>query len=312
MTVHVRGYRAYEGEFERPGAVLAIAGESFRRASRRKTFKRIAIFYVVWFAICMFWLYVAVGTDLGVALRFAQHGPRAEAVQELSQAAWSLRMLSMTLLSFSWGASILTALLAVFVGSGLISDDLAAGALPLYRVRPISAADYVMGKALVLPAILFFAMAVPGILMVLLVGLWQPPGETWAFLSGNLAVVGRILESFLIAAASYTGLSLFLSSRSPRHAAVAVTMGIILFAGFLLGILVRTGTIGGAMGDVFLLSDLMGDIRVPFEYGAREVAQRARWSLLPSRTAVLAVAGTVLAVGWIAALRRTRSVEVTS
>lgn len=308
MTVHVRGYRAYQGGFERPRAALAIASEGLRKAFRRKTFRWIGILYLVWFAMCTFWLYVAVGTDIGMALRMA--GRRAAI--PITPDQFSIMTLDVTLLVFASGASFLTALLAVFIGSGLISDDLAAGALPLYRVRPITAGDYVTGKALVLPWILFLAVAVPGILMYLAVGLWQPPGQSWSFLGSHLEVIGRILQSYLIAAAIYTGLSLFLSSRSSRHAAVAVATAIVLFLGFLLGGFARHGPVSGGLRDIFLLTDVMADVRVPLEHAAREHGRRALRTPLPAQTTVIVVALLVLVLGWIAAWRRTRSVEVAS
>ncbi len=58
MTVFARGYRPYEGDFVRGHPALAIATEGLRWARSTKAFKRIAIFYLIWFVICAFMLYL--------------------------------------------------------------------------------------------------------------------------------------------------------------------------------------------------------------------------------------------------------------
>jgi len=53
-------------------------------------------------------------------------------------------------------------LLTAFAGPGLISPDLANGALPLYFCRPFSRAEYVLGKSSVLAILLFVCFVVVG------------------------------------------------------------------------------------------------------------------------------------------------------
>src|SRR6266852_1287555 len=56
-------------------------------------------------------------------------------------------------------------LLTAFTGPGLISPDLANGALPLYFCRPFSRAEYVIGKSSVLAILLSQITWVPGLVL---------------------------------------------------------------------------------------------------------------------------------------------------
>jgi ABC-2 type transport system permease protein len=58
--------------------------------------------------------------------------------------------------------------LTAFTGPGLISPDLANGALPLYFCRPFSRAEYVVGKASVLAILLSQITWIPGLVLFVL------------------------------------------------------------------------------------------------------------------------------------------------
>jgi ABC-2 type transport system permease protein len=60
---------------------------------------------------------------------------------------------------------VLAFLLTAFVGPGLISPDLANGALPLYFCRPFSRAEYILGKSSVLAILLSQVTWIPGIVL---------------------------------------------------------------------------------------------------------------------------------------------------
>jgi ABC-2 type transport system permease protein len=55
--------------------------------------------------------------------------------------------------------------LTAFTGPGLISPDIANGALPLYFCRPFSRAEYVIGKASVLAILLSQITWIPGLIL---------------------------------------------------------------------------------------------------------------------------------------------------
>lgn len=309
MTVHARGYRPYTGTFRAPPASLAIAREAAGRIWKSTAFRRMSVLYLLWFAICAVMLYVAIGMGQGI---FRQLAGKA-----VSSEHYSVLMLNQVLQLFYTGLAYLTALLAVFVGGGLIADDLGAGALPLYLVRPLRAWDYVLGKALVLPVMLIGVALLPGLFFYLITGLWRPPGETWSFLGAHLEIPLRVLEYYLVTAAAYTGILLFLSSRSTRRTAVAVGAAVVIFGGVLLQIIGVGERVRGPLGDAMRLAGLPQDTVFPFMRAAMSVfadrPRRAhRMGSWPEPETVWILAAVLLALGLFFAWRRARSVEVTS
>ena len=89
-----------------------------------------------------------------------------------------------------WLAFILTA----FAGPGLISGDLANGALPLYFCRPFSRSEYVLGKASVLGILLSQITWVPGLILFIVQATLA--GPTWAW--DHLWIAGSLVVSSLI------------------------------------------------------------------------------------------------------------------
>ncbi len=304
MTVHTRGYRPYVGGLSAPPAALAIAREASGRIWRSRAFRRISVLYLLWFAICAMLLYVSVGMGQAFFGRLARIAVDSE--------QYSLLMLDQVLRIFYTVLSYLTALLAVFVGGGLIADDLAAGALPLYLVRPLRAWDYVLGKALVLPLMLLPAVLLPGLFLYLITGLWRPPGETWSFLGAHLDVPGRVVEYYLVTAAAYTGLLLVLSSRSPRRTAVAVGAAVVIFGGVLLQGIGLDLRVRGVLGDAMRLAGLPHDTTFPFIRATPVFGRGIDRTLFPSPESVWILAAVLLALGLFFAWRRARSVELTS
>lgn len=302
MTVHARGYRAHAGRFGGPPAFLTIARSGLGIAWRRKSFRTIGGFYLVWLAILTFVLYLAIGTDLGWVFR--RQGAMFQGAE------LTLVILNEVLLTFYTGVAILTALLAIFVGAPLIADDLATGALPLHLVRPIRPLDYVIGKALVIPGILLAAALAPGLFFYGLAGFWQPPGEALAFLGAHLDVVGRVVEHYLVASAAYTGLVLLLSSRSARRGMVAVMAGSALFVGVMLERVAENARVEGWLGDALRLANLPRDTIAVFLVQSWSWMRRAR-AELPSASSIHLLAAALLLIGLIATWRRTRSVEIT-
>ncbi len=75
---------------------------------------------------------------------------------------------------------------ALFVGPGLVSQDLANNGLPLYLSRPISRAEYVLGKFSVLGILLSLISWVPGLFLYFLQSGYA--GWSWAFDNSGLAV----------------------------------------------------------------------------------------------------------------------------
>src|SRR5215469_11844309 len=84
-----------------------------------------------------------------------------------------------------WLAFILTA----FAGPGLISGDLANGALPLYFCRPFSRSEYVLGKASVLGILLSQITWIPGLVLLVVEASLAGPHWIWDHIGIAAALV---------------------------------------------------------------------------------------------------------------------------
>src|SRR5439155_11832183 len=83
-------------------------------------------------------------------------------------------------------------LFAAWAGSGMVADDVRSGALLVYLARPLTRADYVLGKLSVLVGTLFLLMVGPPLLLWMLAVALGPHdlaarGLLWAPLSIVLA-----------------------------------------------------------------------------------------------------------------------------
>ena len=120
--------------------------------------------------------------------------------------------------------------LTAFTGPGLISPDLANGALPLYFCRPFSRAEYVLGKASVLTILLSQITWIPG--LVLFAVQASLAGQAWTW--SHLWIVGSLLLSSWIWIATLSLLAMALSAWVRwRIVAGALLLGVLFFgAGF--------------------------------------------------------------------------------
>ncbi len=117
-----------------------------------------------------------------------------------------------------------------FVGPGLISPDLANGALPLYFCRPFSRTEYVLGKSSVLAILLSEITWVPGLLLFTVQSSLAGPGWMWS----HLWIAGSLFLSSLIAISLLSLLAMALSAWVKwRIVAGALLLAVLFFgAGF--------------------------------------------------------------------------------
>jgi len=121
-------------------------------------------------------------------------------------------------------------LLTAFVGPGLISPDLANGALPLYFCRPFSRAEYVLGKSSVLVILLSEVTWVPGIILFVIQASFAGAAWTWS----NLWIAVSFVISSLLWIAILALLAMALSAWVKwRIVAGALLLAVMFFgAGF--------------------------------------------------------------------------------
>jgi ABC-2 type transport system permease protein len=125
---------------------------------------------------------------------------------------------------------VLAFLMTAFAGPGLISPDLANGALPLYFCRPFSRVQYVLGKSSVLAILLSQITWVPGIILFLIQASFAGAGWAWS----NLWIAGSLFLGSLIWIAILSMLAMALSAWVKwRVVAGALLLAVMFFgAGF--------------------------------------------------------------------------------
>jgi len=153
VAVYKKSYRPYEGAYtaawRRWLAIPRYALEDLRRS------RFLNIFYIASFGYPLIAAIVIYLEHNVVALE-ALRAERVAAIVSIDAGFF---------MSFLGWQSMLALFLAAFIGPGLVSPDLANGALPLYLARPFSRAEYVAGKASVLVLLMSLMTWVPGLLL---------------------------------------------------------------------------------------------------------------------------------------------------
>ncbi len=121
-------------------------------------------------------------------------------------------------------------LLTAFVGPGLVSPDLANGALPLFFCRPFSRTEYVLGKSSVLAVLLSQVTWIPGVILFVMQASLAGASWTWS----NLWIAGSLILSSLLWIAVLSLLAMALSAWVKwRIVAGALLLAVMFFgAGF--------------------------------------------------------------------------------
>ena len=151
-------------------------------------------------------------------------------LERLGGAGSLIKIDSKFFLTFVTVQGTLAFVLTAFTGPGLISPDLANGALPLYLCRPFSRAEYLIGKASVLAIVLSQITWIPGLVLFVVQASLEGPGWTW----DHLWIAGSIVLSSLIWIAVLSLLAMALSAWVKwRIVAGALLLAVLFFgAGF--------------------------------------------------------------------------------
>ena len=285
MAVYKRTYRRYTGELTPVWSRFLIVYRYSRRALLRS--RLLTGFYVLCFfypLCCALEIYLLHNLDFVSKYGF-----------DVS------RFLSIDNKFFFYFIDVQGALafiLTAFTGPGLISPDLANGALPLYFCRPFSRAEYVGGKMSALALLLSQITWIPGLLLFAIqasVGPRHWLGENW-WIAGSIVLASWIWIAILCL------LSMALSAWVKwRFVAGALLLGVFFFgAGFghAINAVMRTDR-----GDLIDISSLIATVwtslfRIPIELGSTSAAEA--WS------ALLIVCGLCLFL----LLRKVRAYEV--
>jgi ABC-2 type transport system permease protein len=236
MPIHRERYRRREGGVDlRGGAWLVIAANGLRLLVRRRAFL---------FLMILAWIPVVVR---GVQIWAAANVP---GMTQIDMLAVNPRMFR----DFLNQQEPLVFFLTVYVGSGLIADDIRANALQLYLSRPITRTQYVAGKAAILMAALAAVTLIPGLLLLLLVPAFA---GSMTFLFQNLSLLASIAAYSVIQITLSAFLILALSSMSKSRWFVAI-----LYAGLAFFTHAVFGVLGAAIeGSSFSWVSIFANVR---------------------------------------------------
>jgi ABC-2 type transport system permease protein len=192
---------------------------------------------------------------------------------------------------------VLAFILTAFTGPGLISPDLANGALPLYFCRPFSRAEYVLGKASVLVILLSQITWIPGLVLFAIQSSLAGPRWTW----DHLWIAGSIILSSLLWIAILSLLAMALSAWVKwRIVAGALLLAVLFFgAGFAQAINAVLQTQSGHFLNLFYLISIVWTSLLGVD-GDRSISSAQAW------IALLIYCGICLAL----LVRKVRAFEV--
>ena len=277
MPIHDQGYRRYEGRRGRRGqgwAVVAAAG--LRTFFARRIF--LGLLLMAW---------------LPAIVRAVQFYAAANLPQ--------VPMLAPTVATFRQFLDQQTNFvffMTVYVGAGLIANDRRANALQIYLSKPLTRADYVLGKLAILATSLLMVTWVPAIVLLILQAAFA---GSFAFLRANVFLIPAITVFAALQTVSVSMAMLALSSLSKSSRYVALLYAALVFFSVAIFGVLRFVTRDTSLAWISLPNDLaqVGDaiFRVPLRFQT------------PWPAALLMIAALIGASGVILAWR-VRGVEV--
>jgi len=226
VAVYDRRYRGYEGPLTPQKSrwrVLPRFAWAQAFASR---------LFAAFFTICFAW-------PVGAALWIYLHH-NLKALSTLNLAASALAPIDAAFFAAFMGVQcfLFGGLLTLLVGPGLVSPDLANGALPLYLSRPLTRTGYAAGKMATLAVLISLITWVPGLLLFLLQS-WLE-GWSWSAANARIALAIVVGAGIWIVTISLLALA---TSAIARRKVVAQT--------FLLGVIIFGSIAGQAINQMF-------------------------------------------------------------
>ncbi len=216
MAVYKRNYRSYSG----PLSPARLRWLVITRHSLAEVFaSRVS---VLLFVVCLIPILIS------ALVIYVSNSETARVLLNIRGQATTLvdnRYFFVMLQIQSWLALFLTA----WIGPAMVSPDLTNGGLPLFLSRPISRAEYVLGKVLVLTAVL---SAVTWIPLLLLFGIQAQLAQGWLW--KNVYLVPGLIAGAMLWIAVLAMLALAVSAWVRwRIVATGLLMGLVFIpAGF--------------------------------------------------------------------------------
>ena len=216
MAVYRRTYTSYSGSLTPAWSRCLV----LFRYSRKNLFR--SKLQTALFVLCFFYPLLCLG-----AIYLAHN---LSVLESFGANDRMLRIDNRFFFTFMNVQGVLAFVLTAFTGPGLISPDIANGALPLYFCRPFSRAEYVLGKASVLAIVLSQITWIPGLVLFVVQSSLAGPEWTWQ----HLWIAGSLVLSSVIWIAILSLLAMALSAWVKwRIVAGALLLAVLFFgAGF--------------------------------------------------------------------------------
>lgn len=226
MAVYERSYKRYAGTLTPQWTRLFVLPRyALGNVFRSKLF-------LVLFILCQLPPLIYAGM-----IYFHHKGAKIfEAIPDLAQGFSQFLAVDATMFATVMGFQYFAAfVVAMFVGPGLVSRDLANNGLPLYLSRPISRAEYVLGKFLVLGILLSLITWVPGFALYALQSGYA--GWSWGF--ENLRILAGLFIGSWAWIATVSFLALALSAWVRWRPVAGFMMLMVLLGGGFFGVIVN-------------------------------------------------------------------------
>jgi ABC-2 type transport system permease protein len=242
MAVYKRTYRGYSGEitpsWSRFLVLYRFSRQTLFRSKIQTGFYVLCFFYPL---LCLLGIYA--NAHLSAFTFLAQ---RSGPLLDIDGKFFAI---------YSAVQSALAFVLTSFIGPGLISPDLANGALTLYLCRPLSRIEYIAGKISVLFLSLSWITWVPGLVLFLVQSSLSGPRWMW----DNAWIAGAIVTGSFIWIMVLSLLAMALSAWVKwRIAAGALLLGVFFMgAGFAQAINTVLRTKHGYLVDVSKLVSII-------------------------------------------------------
>jgi ABC-2 type transport system permease protein len=213
MAVYKRTYHGYAGSLTETWSRFLV----LFRYSRRNMFR--SKFLTAFFVLCFFFPLLCLlgiyANDHLTAFSFLQ---RSGPLFKIDGKFFLIFLAVQCSLAF---------ILTAFIGPGLISPDLANGALTLYLCRPLSRVEYVCGKMSVLAIVLSWVTWIPGLILFFV----QASLSGWDWMIHNFWIATGILLGSWIWILSIALLALALSAWVRWRIAAGALLLAVLFLG---------------------------------------------------------------------------------
>ena len=240
MAVYKRAYRGYSGAYTPQWSrFLVLTRYAYRGLFRSRILTGMFILSLVPFLLTVAALYLNHNVSVLSMIKIRTTGSLFEVDSKFFAGYLGVE--------FS-----LAFLLTAFIGPGLISPDLANNGLPLYLCRPLSRAEYILGKFMVIAALLSYITWMPALALFIIQA--SLAGSSWLW--SNLWIAGSILLGSSILILVLALLALALSAWVKwKPVAGALVLGV-MFLGAGLGAAIN-GILRTSMGNLINVGALI-------------------------------------------------------